>query len=158
MHNAPAVDFPVGRFVWGPWVLRGLAIGSALSLGWWQSSAGFQVPSLSVWAGWLFLCILAMRVWRREHLCEGVLVWTGDDWFWRDAQDVAHPVRIAVVVDAGFALLVNVSVTDGPFGLARRVAWLERTAMPALWHDFRCAVFARPKQKVPGSIMAAERP
>jgi hypothetical protein len=147
MHNAPTVEFPVGRFVWGPWVISGLAVVSAIGLLLWQAHSGLEAAPLWVGAGWVMILVLACLVWQREALREGVLVWTGQAWLWRSAQDHAHPVQLAVLADAGFALLLQVAITDGAPGLSRRVAWLECTDMPSRWHNFRCAVFARPSAR-----------
>jgi hypothetical protein len=144
MHNAPPVVFPVGRFVWSPWVVALLMACSAWGLLWGLAHADIALQKWA-WLGWGALVLLAIWVSTRDHWAHGFLVWTGDTWWWRDAQGRETETPLQVVVDMGFALglaLKPVGVRGCP---RSRFVWLQRRHSPQLWHGFRCAVYARPK-------------
>lgn len=146
MHNAPPVDYPVGRFFWGPRVSFFLSALSALGLITWYLLSEQSLILLSVAVvAWLVSVMAATCFVDREFLHDGHFVWDGEGWYWCDAQHKEHPVRVQVLLDAGRAILVashmtNLSATDQ----VRQFAWLQQGNMPLSWHGFRCAVYSRP--------------
>jgi hypothetical protein len=147
MHNAPPVDYPVGRFFWGMRLSGLLAAVAAVGLLVWQ----FQSERSGALGGvaacaWILSVVLAMRFANREFLVDGFLVWDGQAWFWRDLQRQEHPVHVQVLVDTGRALFVACQVRNGSVGVGTdpQFAWLQQAAMPLSWHGFRCAVYSRP--------------
>lgn len=152
MYSAPPVAFPVGRFVWGRalWLVAS-AVGAA-SLTTWQWTSG--ASGALVVAAWVFwaMCAVGAAAWGpRQHLRQGRLFWSGEDWFWLPDRSVSQGeiqnVSLSVGFDAGFGLLLWVKQTDeaslkpGPWVCA----WFEKKAMPSKWHGFRCAVYSQPK-------------
>jgi hypothetical protein len=96
--------------------------------------------------GWLMAVVLAFVLWRHEQLDEGLLIWTGQAWFWRAQQAEELPIRMALLLDAGGCLLVAVKIEpDQPNKKSlTRYACFTHRSMPSLWHGFRCAVYSRP--------------
>ncbi len=146
MNNAPPVVFPVGRFVWGPWILLLLAFGGAMGLLFWQMQA-HNDSILWVWTVWCCCALAALFAWRRERLTTGRLVWSGDTWWWRDAEGREFEIQIQVLADFGTALWVGFRTMPASAGFKTRFAWMDSREMPALWHGFRCAVYSRPIKK-----------
>ena len=151
MHNAPPVDFPVGRFVGGRVLWMAAATLSAAGLIAWQMQS--QVAPWQVafaWGLWL-LCGLATAAWApRQHASAGSLFWTGDAWFWQGEQArsaQAQAVWLTVGLDTGSGLLLWLQNVDDQGRLMGPLssAWLQADAMPSKWHGFRCAVYSRPK-------------
>jgi hypothetical protein len=147
MHNAPPVVYPVGRFVWGAWIVGGLALVGAAVLLVWQTSA--QHDGLHIGGAWLLWCVslfAAVVSWAQESSCSGLLVWNGEDWFWRDASDAEIPVRVQVLLDAGRLMILSCAGLHGRSLSNRRAqfAVLHHASMPSFWHGFRCAVYSRP--------------
>jgi hypothetical protein len=148
MHNAPPVVYPVGRFVWGTWLIAGLAILGCAGLAFWQLMTD---PSLwqTVWAWTLALAsgLGAFAYGPQEESPSGSLVWQGEGWLWRPQAGAEWPVRVQVLLDGGrFIGLVYAphdasGVQPGP----ARFAVLHQATMPSFWHGFRCAVYSRPK-------------
>jgi hypothetical protein len=150
MHNAPPVAFPVGRFVWGRalWLSASLLGASGLIV-WQQTSGASGAGVLLPWAFWA-VCVAGAAVWcPRQHLSQGRLFWSGEDWFWMPdraaGQGEIQSVSLSVGLDLGFGLLLWLRLT--PEGATKpgplRSAWLEKQSMPSKWHGFRCAVYSR---------------
>ena len=141
MRSAPPVLVPVGRFVWGPRVVAGLALLTGLAcglMGWWYGITPVRAAVVAaVWGVCVGLSWLALQ---RETLPPGELAWDGQLWWYRDSRGVAKPVEVSLQWDAGRILLLRLQFrpTD-PVG---RCAWLQASQMPMLWHGLRCAVHA----------------
>ena len=147
MHNAPPVVFPVGRFVWGRWMLVLLALIGALGLYFWQSlrhAAGLPW----VWVLWTVLVMVAVFIWLKEWLTEGALAWSGEAWCWRDASGRETEIQLVVLLDRGSVLCVAVRMLNNARWPAQRFVWMAGREMPQAWHGFRCAVYSRPKPEV----------
>jgi hypothetical protein len=151
MHNAPPVVYPVGRFVFGRFLLAALCVLSAVGIISWQMQSLAMGPKL--WAAWFFwsLCAVISGLWApRQTLTGGHLGWSGESWFWQAEENPdGHllGVTVSVSLDTGQGLLLWVQALDEQ-GKARgrlKYAWLEAGAMPSKWHGFRCAVYSRPK-------------
>ena len=151
MHNAPPVVYPVGRFVWGRWLLVALCMLSAAGIIAWQMLSLTTGPKL--WAACFFwtACALSAALWApRQALSGGRLGWSGESWFWQaDEHPDGHVQRVAVSVslDTETRLLLWVQPLDEQGKAQGRLmcAWLQASAMPSKWHGFRCAAYSRPK-------------
>ena len=145
MHNAPPVQVPVGRFLWGghavPAALAGLL---TAGLGWWQGlSAIAQLCLLIVWA---VVSVVGHRVWSIECPMAGWLIWDGQHWYWQTEHSpggAREPVGVRVRWDAGNSLWLSLKATaPSPTWCLRHVrvdAWRD----PVHWHAVRCAVHAQ---------------
>lgn len=150
MHNAPPVFYPVGRFVWGRWLLIGLCVLSAAGIVHWQMQSLTTEPK--VWSAWLFWCIctLSAALWgSRQILTEGQLGWSGESWYWRadgDAAGRTQSVAVSVGLDTGRGLLLWLQPLDEQDRSVGRLlsAWIEEGGMSSKWHGIRCAVYSRP--------------
>lgn len=151
MHNAPPVVYPVGRFVWGRWLLMGLCILSAVGIVYWQMKSLANGPQ--VWVAWFFwcTCTLSAALWApNQTLTGGHLGWNGESWFWRpngDAIGQSQSVAVSLGLDTGQGLLLWLQPLDEQDRPCGRLfsAWIEEGAMPSKWHGIRCAVYSRPK-------------
>ncbi len=147
MHNAPPVVFPVGRFVWGRWIMGGLALTGMAGL---LAASHFQGARFSMGALfavavlWLVLCAAAWRVARMEHWKTGALAWTGEVWLWRDPLHVAWEIKLKVVWDSGAAMGLMLTPQGSQRTLLRRFVWVSQSDLPVMWHGFRCAVYSPP--------------
>lgn len=159
MHNAPPVVFPVGRFVWGAWVMGCLAALGALGLACWQWLAELPWAFMGwAWGAW-GLCTTVAFLWKSgQPLGQGQLFWTGEAWFWQDTpantsgQALHGPVdplmvSVAVRLDLAGVMLLAVQPfqENGQRTGPLRHVWLQKNSMPSKWHGFRCAVYSRPK-------------
>jgi hypothetical protein len=148
MHNAPPVVYPVGRFVWGVGVLGVLALLGAVALLVWQTAALPDWPYMAAaWLLWSASLWAALLCWLQERSSSGQLVWSGEDWLWRDPSGAEMPVRVDVLLDAGrFMILAYVGFEGQRLKNHRaQFAVLHHASMPSSWHGFRCAVYSRPK-------------
>ena len=154
MHNAPPVVFPVGRFVWGRWVMLALALLGGIGLMW---HPHFPVFNLQPWAlsGWGLLLLAAIWATRVDHWQTGTLVWTGEVWLWRDPQDHEWEVGLQVVWDTGSAMGLALSPQRTYRVPLKRFVWLSQDDLPVLWHGFRCAVYS-PAFKSPKNTRLAD--
>lgn len=148
MHNAPPVVAPVGRFVWcGPVLTCGMVAG-LVSWGCWLQSALPSIDRVLVTAALMALAwCFAWRSGLQEPLICGQLVWSGENWCWRNEGQDDMSVQLTKVVDWNSGMLVALKCQDEPrVGWTRtRYAYLTRQEMPRQWHGFRCAVYSRPK-------------
>jgi hypothetical protein len=154
MHNAPPVVFPVGRFVWGRWVMLALAFLGGIGLLWHPL---FPVLNVHPWAlsAWGLLLLAALWATRVDHWQNGTLVWTGELWLWRDPQEHEWEVSLQVVLDTGSSMgLALTPLRTGPISM-KRFVWLSQGDLPVLWHGFRCAVYS-PAFKGPKSTTSAD--
>ena len=160
MHNAPPVVYPVGRFVWGIWILGGLALLGAAGLLVWQIAALPDWPYMAAaWLLWGASLLGALVCWYQERSSCGQLVWSGEDWFWRDPLGADMPVRLHVLLDAGrFMILAYVGFEGHSLQNHRaQYAVLHHASMPSFWHGFRCAVYSRPKDDLMSTPGQASR-
>lgn len=152
MHNAPSVNYPVGRSRWAA-ALLALAwlAGAAVAWGW------SAQPDIALWrpgAAWLALAgsgLFALRTWQRGP--EGVLAWDGSSWSWTGARGAAVAGRLRVSIDLQFLLLVSWHDADG-----RRWLWLERARVPERWSELRRAVYSRARPALPVAGSPAAKP
>lgn len=142
MHNAPPAVYPVGRFVWARWVLLLLALSAALAQGLWQISVGASWPQWA-WLAWAVCVCAALYTSSSDMASEGLLVWTGEDWLWRDDKGREIQVHLSVLLDSGSALGLVFRTAGEAWPLWHRFAWLQERDMPQMWHGFRCAVYSR---------------
>jgi len=150
MHNAPPVDYPVGRFA--GWAWCGGVLGAALVImmaerlaAWLQHAdvqpvGGLLLASVSTVA-W---CLTAWRRWR--HAPQGLLRWQpdasglpGDGWFWCQGLR-CEPCRVHGVLDLGSSWLVR-ATSDGRSAVPHWL-WLSASQAPSRWQDMRRAVWA----------------
>lgn len=137
MHNAPAVNYPVGRSRFQAWLLGLTGFGGIATGLLWR----YQVD-LAPWRQWLFAVallgafILAADAWRRSP--SGLLRWDGQAWSWNTADTSATGV-LAVHLDLPFCMLLSLRADAG----ARMWLWPQRSADAGLWNALRRAVFSR---------------
>ena len=153
MHNAPPVDYPVGRCLWWAPVLllpgatlAGLALDRIFHVAAGIGATG--APALPVLSAQLVLLfasliwgVFAWRQWR--HQASGRLRWMPDPadppgwgWFWCEA-GASLPCAVRGVIDLRSAWLVRL----GGQGWTRWV-WLSESSDPVHWLDLRRAVWA----------------
>lgn len=164
MHNAPPVAYPVGRFVWGRALWVGALLLSAAGLSAWQWLS--QSTSAMVWSAWVFglVCASATAYGApKQILSNGVLLWSGEAWWWQsglggaehadegDVEGNGEGWTLSVGLDLGSCMVLMVQrPPDGHRGRGPRMcAWVSEQAMPSKWHAFRCAVYSRPKALKP---------
>ena len=144
MHNAPPVVYPVGRFVWGGWVLAVWALSGALALFFWQRQSQAGLHLVAGAGGFWCLCVMASRaLWKRDSMMPGCLVWNGETWFWRDLQSRHCEVDLQVLADWGTGLWITCRKLTPLSRSKRCFVWVHRRETPQLWHGFRCAVYSR---------------
>lgn len=145
MHNAPWVQYPVGRFSWALGV--GAAVGLlsvllTLSLFY----LDFLRPSAAL--GSLGMVVMAAVLGLRGRSTEPAwLVWDGQVWQWWRHGEGHHAILIdglSVQVDFQFLLLLQLTpdkTQDHP--QFTQWVWLYKGFAPAQWHGLRCAVYSR---------------
>jgi toxin CptA len=148
MHNAPSVDFPVGRSRFEAAGLASVAaLGAAVTAAWaLQSPVGSVGP---VWAAglWLVTTALAARGWWRT--ARGALAWRQGRWHWLEVPEAdgagaagdrpATPARLSVALDLQRHLLLHLNAPPA----RPRWLWLSRDMAPGRWDDLRRAVYSR---------------
>ncbi len=147
MHNAPWVQYPVGRFSWALW--SGAFLAGAAALGTCTLAFLHLIrPALAVLA--LALLCLGAALWmrtRKQASGFAWLVWDGQGWqWWQDAQGHQATALFAVSVhlDLQQVMLLQLNgdaaADSSPF--SKRV-WLYQGFAPRQWHGLRCAVYSR---------------
>lgn len=137
MHNAPSVNYPVGRSRFAgalaavAWLLGGLALA-----GWALQAAGPGWRHALGLAAWLAGGLLAGLAWWRSPA--GELAWDGGQWSWAGGA-VAAPPR--VVLDLQHRLLLQLANAQW--------LWLERDRDPPNWDALRRAVYSRASTATP---------
>lgn len=148
MYNAPPVAYPVGRFIWGGVAWLGVSAVSALGLlAWSHLSLPTTVQSLAAWSCW-GICGWGAALWgRHQTLSQGRLCWRGQAWSWQPRTGEEVDLQLTVGLDVGGGILLFLRLDPGlQKGLGPlHCAWASRSAMPPLWHGFRCAVYSRPR-------------
>jgi len=110
----------------------------------WQfASSASQTSVIAAWLVWSICLPLAASCWRREHISGGQLIWTGEQWFWRDPQGVETAQALKLLLDIGGGMVLRMTPSVGAMRHASRMVWLQRPSMPLRWHGFRCAVYSR---------------
>jgi hypothetical protein len=147
MHNAPAVNFPVGRchFLGRSLLFFGL-IGLACCAAWWSLE---QQPDWQMWLlalVWLASVLVAAGYW--WQMAQGQLTWDGDHWCWSDGH-ADQDVTVDVALDGQWLMLLLLHGASGSPGI-----WLcvERTANPSRWKPLRRAVYQRPHPVTDGLV------
>lgn len=139
MHNAPAVNFPVGRSA----LQGGLIAGAALLILLADILWIYQVGQIG-WTQWgalamgVLTCLLACWDWMRQP--SGRLRWDGSCWSWL-ADDVERSGLLAVRLDWQRFMLLEFQPDRG----AARWFWVSRHWSPDSWEGLRRAVFAAPR-------------
>ena len=134
MHDAPAVDYPVGGSCFYRLALLVAATAViAVELLW------FTQAQVAAWHWWLgiastvIFCALALRAARVAP--EGVLRWVGRSW-WREGNGVRCSGTLEVCLDLQNLILLRFHDESG----ARHWLWLEQTAATDRWSALRRAV------------------
>lgn len=149
-QNAPPVLVPVGRFAVGQ-ALAGLA---ALAVGaLWLLAGAMLWPPEGLVLGllcWGLLVGVTQAIMRRQAAASGQLQWTGQHWRWRTASpdDGFQAVELAVVADWQTGVLLRWRPAQISPGWAT-YGVLQASAMPLLWHGFRCALYCQAAQHQP---------
>lgn len=163
MHNAPSVNYPVGRsgfagaFLLLVWLLGAAAmalwVGQTNVPGWRQGSGLLALGIVGFWAGW---------TWWRTAV--GELSWDTQAWTWSAGAGAGAGVGGTVTGTGGGSVTVNLDLQD--FLLLRwrggesvrncvQWFWLERSCCPARWDELRRAVYSR---AIPEALPAAMPP
>lgn len=151
MHNAPPVNYPVGRSRFQIGAQSALWLLGAATVAVWC----WQVNALGWRQGLAVLTVLAaglLLVYRWHKTPEAVLRWDGQQWFWTGGS-----VTIAVYVSAHLDLQHHLLLCMRPQVGKPLWCWAERATQPALWRSLRRAVYspARP-QNEPTSALGSE--
>lgn len=149
MYNAPPVVYPVGRFVWGPYLACALGGLSMCVLGWsfWQSGASVHSLFWQV-AACLVLVAGCGSLLSKEFLQQGELAWDGESWQRVGTTATEGPIQLALTFDGGHFMLVSMRSGGRHDRRGLRLhACLRRVDMPSRWHGFRCAVYSRRTDK-----------
>jgi toxin CptA len=148
MHNAPSVDFPVGRSRFEASALTAAAmLGAVVTAAWaLQSPPGSTGPLVAALL-WLVATVRAACAWWRTG--EGTLAWRHGRWQWLGRLDTpiaveagdppAVPARLWIALDLQRHLLAHL---DAPPARPRWL-WLSRDMAPGRWDDLRRAVYSR---------------
>jgi hypothetical protein len=141
MHNAPSVNYPVGRCLFAGAAIGALwCVGGAAVVGWaWQSPAGAPMVGV-VTAVWAACGLLAAHAWWRSPA--GVLAWDGDGWSW--AGETLGTGRPRAALDLQRWLILRLPGGSGPAWL-----WLEQGSDPQHWDALRRAVYSRASTAAP---------
>lgn len=149
-QNAPPVLVPVGRFGMGQALtgLAALAVGALwLMLALVQGAPGLLAMGLLCWG---LLLGGTLAIMRRQAAASGQLQWTGQHWCWRTAApgENFQAVDLAVVADWQTGVLLRWHhVQNSPWRATYGV--VQASAMPLLWHGFRCALYCQAAQHQP---------
>ena len=150
MHNAPSVNYPVGRSLWaGSFLLAIWLAGASCLLLWMAQSAG---PDWLRVAGWLVLAVVglaALRQWQCS--ATGTLDWNGHCWCWAKQQG-----KVVVYLDLQWLLLLRwQGVSRGQWLCLEKGRVQPQSAREMQWHALRRAVYSR---AIPDALQAADQP
>lgn len=146
MHNAPSVQYPAGRSVWG-WRFQGLLIGLwvVVQATWLHSLDWTWPPGAWWWSLVLGLVACGHALWRSQHEPQGLLQWDATvlpqgQWRWTSAafRNGTPLERVEWVLDLKTAALLRLQTAAGwPLWV-----WVERQQQPADWDALRRALYA----------------
>jgi hypothetical protein len=142
--NAPSVDFPVGRFFLGAYLVVGLSVATAcvFVLSYFAGDfAGWRASlMLLVWALASFCSIRAVMAGQPQCW----LSWDGNAWQVLPVapHEMTQPCiaesAMSVHLDLQRYMLVSVFNASG----LRQWFWVTHASFPDRWHGFRCAVYS----------------
>jgi hypothetical protein len=143
--NASSVDFPVGRFFMGIYMVMALSAVTACTL-----TYSFLFGDFQGWRAnvllliWLFATCLSM--WAVRHGQSPCwLSWNGNAWHELPIKastfspENALDCVVTVHLDMQRHMLVSLNNLNG----FRKWFWVSRKSFPERWHGFRCAVYSR---------------
>jgi hypothetical protein len=143
-HLAPAVSYATGGAGYLRWLLAGIVLLGAASLGLFGYFTG-SASKLLTWqwvllAGvWLFSTAAAWRFLR--HLPQGELDFDGENWYFENKVDQIDQVgTVSVRFDGQSGMLLRF---ENEFNRVHWL-WLEERFSSNHWHDLRRAVYSRP--------------
>ena len=141
-HFAPAVSYPTGGAGYLRWLLAGVVLLGAATLGLY----GFYTDAFSKQLTWQWALVAgawlisAVAVWHFiRHLPQGELDFDGENWYFADQVGT-----VSVRFDGQNCLLLRFTSEF------KQVYWLWLEArlvlsfVPSHWHDLRRAVYSRP--------------
>lgn len=144
MHNAPTVEYPLGRSPFENRLLYALWSSVACVYALWFFYAG-----AADWRPWLGLAFALAAVLLARSAGQartaGRLVWDGRSWNWISA-GASTLGKVAMQLDLQRVMLLRFE-TDAGTG---RWFWLDQSAAPARWQALRRAIHA----KTPGDSSA----
>lgn len=150
MHNAPSVEYPVGRCRFQARVLWGVWFAAALASAAWAWPAARPTGHLALAAFVLTASAgLSWRSWRTTP--SGHLAWDGSTWQWKPCEGACvQPGTVRAHWHGQRCLLLEFM----PFATAQRWTgrwwagpiwlWLVSSSAPERWLDMRRAVYSRP--------------
>jgi hypothetical protein len=143
--NAPSVDFPVGRFFMGVYMVLALSVLTAGAFAYsflWGDFQGWRANlMLLIWA--VVTCMSMWAVRKVQPPCW--LSWNGNAWHELTLKAPAFPpenwvdCELSVHLDLQRYMLVSLLSLNG----FRKWFWVSRNSFPERWHVFRCAVYSR---------------
>jgi hypothetical protein len=149
MQNAPPVVYPVGHFFALRWLLLTLLLLSALWL-WRPYLADRPHNSVQFWGTVAIQFFLVWVTWRSLRQGKPVvrnLSWNGKGWTCERDDGLQSLPRVEVQLDGQrwLWLCLHPRPQDQGvvWGCGRRWVLARRSANPAAWHGFRCAVYCR---------------
>ena len=163
-QNAPSVEYPVGRFVWGACLALVFAALSMLGLVMGLTSGLFELwQAASLGGTWLLLSTFSLLTLRSQQ-GKSWLCWDGHEWqivsllslpvpptsqestpspglrLNQPPVDLALHDGYAISVHLDFQQYLLVSLAS-PIS-ATQWFWVSKSAFPERWHGFRCAVYS----------------
>ena len=137
MHNAPAVNYPVGRSPFqGGFFLVLVLLSAAVFLYWLFESDAWGWPHTLAFGAWLVAALTAMEVWRRPP--RGELRWDGQIWSRTDAGATTQPGQPAIRLDFQSDVLLEFRPQAGP----AQWLWLTQRVDAHRWNALRRALHA----------------
>lgn len=156
MHDAPSVNYPVGRSRFQGFLLLCLwLLGLATVLAWcWQSDA-------VGWRQWFAMAclmgagVLAIYDWRHTPL--GSLCWDGQQWLWAALSAPGDP-PCAVGVFCRLDLQQHMLLQLRPQAQRSLWCWVARAQYPERWHGLRRAVYSPARPRTDKSAVFGSEP
>jgi len=136
MHNAPAVNFPVGRlYIHGLLIALTLLITLLSYVNWWWQTGRWSWPEWGAMLAALTLGAIAWGAWGRAPA--GQLNWDGAQWWWHlTGYEICG--QVSVELDWQCLMLLALRPQGGPV----RWFWVARSQAPESWEPLRRAVYA----------------
>lgn len=136
MHNAPAVNFPVGRSALHGWLIALVLLLTLMVDVLWLWQAGqMDWPAWGALSVGVMVAMAACWDWYRQPA--GLLRWDGTQWYWL-AKEIELPGDLSVRLDWQRAMLLEFQPGHGPVCWF----WVTRNQAPVWWEALRRAVHA----------------
>ena len=148
MHDAPSVNYPVGRSRWAGALAAGLWLAGLAAALLWSAQPQVAIWRLALaWTAVVVVGVIALRTWWGTP--QGVLAWDGSGWTWTPDGGTVTTGDLQVSLDFQRLLLVRWRAAGQSGWL-----WLERGGGER-WDELRRAVYSRAR---PAALPDTEPP